>query len=339
MKIWIDFINTPQVSFFSLLVKSLEERGHKILFTCRDSGNTVSLIKQYGWDVVVIGDKVQKGTLNKMIAFPSRIIKLMKFVKTFGPEIAVCQSSFYLPLTAYLLRIPAIYTNDNEHALGNIPSFLFAKRIFISEHVPLEKILKQGARRHKIIKYPGVKEGIYLWEDGIRINKLRLNKSFNKIYIRPEPSTAQYYKGNNNFLDEIIEFLQNKYEVAILPRDNDQVQYYKSKNYSNVFISEGALKFEEIALDCKLFIGAGGSMTREMAIIGIPSVSVYQDELLGVDRFLVSAGLLIHEPNLQLNRLMYILNEIKCPSDFDFTLIEHGKRAFEMFENEILSLK
>lgn len=70
MKIWIDFINTPQVSFFTLLVKELEIEGHEFLFTCRDSGNTVSLVRQQGWNNVhIVGNKAEKSIVKKNIGF------------------------------------------------------------------------------------------------------------------------------------------------------------------------------------------------------------------------------------------------------------------------------
>nr|MBI1231309.1 DUF354 domain-containing protein [Cytophagales bacterium] len=49
MRIWIDFINSPQVSFFEPLVDELTKEGHEFILTCRDSANTVQLIKQRNW--------------------------------------------------------------------------------------------------------------------------------------------------------------------------------------------------------------------------------------------------------------------------------------------------
>lgn len=338
MKIWIDFINTPQVSFFSLLIEELRNSGHTIMLTCRDSGNTVALCRKMGWDVQIVGEKAEKSTFKKLLAFPMRIIKLKKIVKQFKPDIAVCQSSFYLPLTSFLLGIPAIYTNDNEHALGNIPSFLFATKIFIPEYMPIGKVRNQGATKRKTFQYPGVKEGIYLWPKGVEINNQRLLHSPNKIYLRPEPSTAQYYKGNNEFLDSILEKLQGEYEFMILPRDRDQAEHYKEIRFSRIKVCDKPLSFDEIALDCKLFIGAGGSMTREMAIIGVPSISVYQDDLLGVDKYLVSLGILKHEPQLTIEKLQKILIEDGIIASADAVLMKKGRDAYEMIKDAILHL-
>lgn len=158
MKIWIDFINTPQVSFFEPLIEELTKNGHEFILTCRDSANTVQLVKQKGWPHRIIGDRVEKSLSKKLLAFPSRIVNLYSYLKVKSIYAAICQSSFYLPLTAKLLGIPSIYTNDNEHAVGNIPNFLFANKIFIPENLSIEKIKRQGASMKRTVQYPGVKE-------------------------------------------------------------------------------------------------------------------------------------------------------------------------------------
>ncbi len=81
MKIWIDFINSPQVSFFELLIKDLTAEGHEFILTCRDSANTVELIKQRNWKYEIIGNKAEKGTLKKAFSFPARIKALHKYLK------------------------------------------------------------------------------------------------------------------------------------------------------------------------------------------------------------------------------------------------------------------
>ena len=35
-----------------------------------------------------------------------------------------------------------------------------------------------------------------------------------------------------------------------------------------------------------------------MAVLGIPTISVYQDELLDVDQYLIDKGMMIHKPDL-----------------------------------------
>ena len=51
-----------------------------------------------------------------------------------------------------------------------------------------------------------------MWKKGEQLHKARENRNQSeiKIYVRPEPLTAQYYKGGLNFLDDTLEKLQDK---------------------------------------------------------------------------------------------------------------------------------
>ena len=337
MKIWIDFINSPQVSFFEPLIDDLTKSGHEVVLTCRDSANTVDLIKQRNWKHTIIGRQVKKSTLSKMLAFSGRIYSLYSFLRLKKIDVAICQSSFYLPLTAKLLGIPSIYTNDNEHAMGNIPSFLFATKVLIPENLSIKKVLKKGARRSRLSKYPGIKEGVYLWKKGVEIQSKRQNKSVDhrQIFVRPEPQTAQYYTGKVNFLDNLLLELKEHYVVTVLTRERSQLEHYRQEQFDGIQVPEHPLPFDEIAANCSLFIGAGGSMTREMALMGIPTISVYQGELLDVDKFLIAEKQMMHRLDLTSGDVINVLSS-QTSRDVNVTLIEKGREAYELFKQEIL---
>ena len=338
MKIWIDFINSPQVCFFEPLINELSKEGHKFILTCRDSSNTTQLLNQRHWQYNIIGNKVEKSVLRKLLTFPFRIIALYSFLKDKKPDVAICQSSFYLPLTARLLGVPSIYTNDNEHALGNIPAFLFATQIFVPESLPIGKIKRLGAKSSKIVRYPGIKEGIYLWVKGleIQIQRQRRGSSLSNIYIRPEPKTAQYYSGKSNFLDQLLVNLKDKYPIIIFVRDNAQFDYYSQQKFSGISVPSDLISFEEIASDCLLFIGAGGTMTREMAMVGVPTISVYDGELLDVDKFLISENLLTHQPEIKAGFVEEFMFKVKC-SEINNSLLQKGHAAYHLFKNSLLA--
>ena len=266
-------------------------------------------------------------------------MQLWKFLKNQQIDLAVSQSSFHSPVVALLLGIPSIYTNDNEHAKGNIPSFLAATKILIPENLAIDKVAKHGVSAKKVIQYPGVKEGIFLWSKGEKIQQARNNNSEGvNIYFRPEMQTAQYYNARQNFLDDTIVALQHKYKIWVLPREPVQAAYYKQEKFNAVTVVDNPMGFESIASKCTIFIGAGGSMTREMAILGIPTISVYQDALLQVDEFLLQKGLVLHEPMLTAEKVDAFINSLqdKKPS---LELMDKGKEAYQLFKREILKFK
>ncbi len=340
MRIWFDLSNSPHVNMFYKLIKELEAEGHEIIITSRPLANTIALLDQKGLKHTVVGGYYGKSIYKKIIGYPIRIFQLIHFLKNQKIDLAVSQSSFHSPLVAMFLGIPSIYTNDNEHALGNKPSFFCATKILIPENLSIKQVAKNGVSFKKITQYPGIKEGIYLWSKGESIHASRydLKKTEINIFIRPEPQTAQYYNGKKNFLDETILALQEKYNVTVLTRDANQSSHYHQDKFASTCVPAQPLGFDFIASNCSLFIGAGGSMTRELAILGIPTISVYQDDLLEVDDYLISKKLMLHEPNITAEKVECYIQQLqnKAPAQ---ELMNKGKEAYYLFKNEILKFQ
>jgi predicted glycosyltransferase len=224
--------------------------------------------------------------------------------------------------------------NDNEHAMGNIPSFISASKVLIPEFLSVKKVQKQGANIKKIIPYPGVKEGIYLWQKYLNKENLNSEQTNKAIFIRPEPRTAQYYKGGENFLDEVIIGLKDQFQITLLTRDKEQFKHYNSSAFAGINVPEKPLSFDEISKNCLLFIGAGGTMTREMAVTGVPTISVYRDELLDVDRYLIEQNLMKHLPDLTAENVIEYIQENNASSPNKQLLIK-GKEPYYLIKSLI----
>ncbi len=336
MKIWIDFINTPQVNFFVPFIKEFKKDGYEILLSCRDSGNTIDILNLHNLQFHIIGDKVGKGFIQKLLFFARRLIKLCFFIKKHKPDIAASQSSFYQPIVAKILNIPCLYTNDNEHAKGNMFGFLFATRVVLPSVLRDEKFTKKWPLRNKVTFYPGVKEAIYLSQQPELLTTTKEKK--NKIYFRPEPWTAQYYKGPLNFFDNTLLELSNEFQVTILPRDNSQREYYMQDKFKALTVAQKPLPLINLVADCQLFIGAGGSMTRELAILGIPVISIYQEKMLCVDQYLVDKGLITVNPYFTYKDYKATLGT-DLGSDNKWSILNEGKAANTLIKNLIYTLK
>lgn len=331
MKIWFDISNSPHINLFSSLINDLM-KNHTVIITSRPLANTVDLLDLYGFQHYIIGKHYGKNFIYKILGYPIRVFQLYRFLRRKKIDVAISQSSFHSPLTAHLLGIPSIYMNDNEHAMGNIPSFMFAKSILVPEFLKSSALKRQFAKESKIIRYEGVKEGIYLWDRVVKRNV----KDKKIIYVRPEPLTAQYYKGALNFLDETLIEIKKYAKVVVLPRGKAQGQYYKQDKFNGISVQDKPLTIEEIASDCTLFIGAGGTMTREMAVLGIPTISVYQDELLEVDRYLIETGMMIHDANLKVGKLLsYLENAIDKPANKE--LLVKGEKSYHLIKNLLVN--
>jgi predicted glycosyltransferase len=331
MKIWFDLSNSPHINLFSAMIRDLMKE-HEVIITCRPLANTIDLLDLHGFEYTVVGKHYGGKLSSKLFGYPVRVMQLRRFLKKLKPDMAISQSSFHSPITARLLGVPVIYMNDNEHAMGNIPAFIFASKILIPEFLDPVKVQKQWAKKSKIIQYPGVKEAIYLWNAAITY----ADAGDKIIYIRPEPWIAQYYKGALNFMDNMILYLKERAQVVLLPRGEEQARHYEQEKFEGVVVQSKALSLEEIAGECRLFIGAGGTMTREMAVLGIPTISVYQDELLDVDRYLIDHGMMEHIPGLTGESAMAYLEkcEQKEPNDL---LLKKGEETYNLIKDLLVN--
>lgn len=340
MRIWFDISNSPHVILFYDLINDLSSDGHEIIITSRPLANTIDLLNQYNLNHNIIGSHYGKNLIKKLFGYPVRVFQLYKYLHKKNINLAVSQSSFHSPFVAFLLRIPSIYTNDNEHAFANHFCFILASKILLPSSFSFSKQFYYSLFKEKIITYPGIKEGIYLWVKHENISKKRTLyfNTYNKctIYVRPEPQTAQYYSGKLFFLDDLIISLQSKYQVIILTRNLSQFNHYNQSIFNKSIVPIKPIHFDEIAINCSLFIGAGGSMTRELAILGIPTISVYQDSLLEVDKLLIKSKLLIHEIDLDAIKVEDIIHNNITHCDTN-SLLLNGKSAYDLFKSEILS--
>src|SRR6266699_2464845 len=338
MKIWLEISNSPHINLFSGMINDLG-RVHEVVVTARPLANTIDLLKLHGIAHTVVGKHYGAGGFAKFYGYPVRVGQLWRFLKDKKIDVAISQSSFHSPVVARLLGVLSIYMNDNEYALGNNPSYLAASTIMVPEFLSTEHLRKQYASPRKLVRYPGVKEGIYLHlldRTLAQSQNMQRGKRRRSVYVRPEPWTAQYYRGRINFLDDLLLGLKNEVNVTLLPRDREQAKYYVQRRFGGIRVVATALDIAEIAPDCDLFIGAGGTMTREMAVLGIPTISVYQEKLLDVDRYLMARDAFLHRRDLTaIEALRYLEQSARRPPNRD--LLQKGRRAYDMIKSAIVN--
>ena len=137
MRIWFDLSNSPHINMFAAMIHDLEKE-HEVIITCRPLANTIDLLELHGFSYTVVGVHYGGKLRAKLFGYPVRVMQLRQFLAPKRIDVAISQSSFHSPLVARLLGVRSIYMNDNEHAMGNIPSFLCADKIMVPSTCPLK---------------------------------------------------------------------------------------------------------------------------------------------------------------------------------------------------------
>ncbi len=288
--IWLDITNLPHVLFFKEFIK-----GRETLVTSRDFGDLNALLDSHGIEHISVGRHGGKSPEDKLLESSKRVEKLTGIVsaKNTVPnkiEVAISKQSVELPRVAFGLDIPAIQFIDNEYAEKQNRIVLpLCRRIVVPEALHTDRLIAQGAAKEQILEVNCIFEASQMKNFEPDPAVLKIHELEDYVVVRPEPYMASYFKGGE-ITTELIERLKGLgFQIVVLPRGDEE--YGGTKTLRNV----DSLSLIYYA---KLALGGGGTMTREAALLGTPAISYYSQELLGVDRFLIKNGLLVHSTEI-----------------------------------------
>jgi predicted glycosyltransferase len=208
--------------------------------------------------------------------------------------VALSHGSYAQIVAARLARVPAVTMMDYEHQPANNLSFRLARRVIVPATFPEAALRRFGASPKKIVRYEGFKEELYLADvgrDPSILVSLGLDPARVTAAMRPPPEGALYHgKGNPRF-DAILEHvLSGAGQVVLLPRTAEQAARYRR---SGVVVPERPVDGRALLATVDLTIGAGGTMTRESALLGTPTYTVFLGELAAVDAELIRLGRIV----------------------------------------------
>ena len=304
MLVWIDLTNSPHVAFFDPVVDRLKIEGHDVLLSARDHAQTVELAQQTWQDVFVIGGRSDTSSrVAKGSALAARAALLHRLARRSTPHVALSHGSYAQILAARGARLPVITLMDYEYQPANHLSFRLAHRVLVPEAFPASALRRFGARRSKVVRYEGFKEDLYLAgfaPDPNVLEGIGVDCRNVLVVVRPPPTGALYHRHANKQFDQLVEFCQlhSNTQVVLLPRRPEQVRDY---TLANVIVPPRAVDGRSLLASADLFIGAGGTMTREAALLGVPTYTVFAGQLAAVDAQLIRAGLIRdirHSPTL-----------------------------------------
>ena len=291
MNFWLDLANSPHALFFGPIVRLLRERGHDVLTTSRHFGNTLEIARLMGFEPVVIGRHAGRGFLRKTLNLIGHARELARWANDKGFDLAMSHNSYSQAVAARWAKIPFITFMDYEGQPANRIAFSLARAVFVPEAFPVTIAKKQGARR--VIQYPGFKEEVYLadykpgpspYEDmGIGLDEI--------IFLARGPATYAAYHGKENrvFVSVVEGLLARGARVVLLPRTTGQAEWGRGLG---AFVPERAYYGPDLVWHADMVIGAGGTITREAALLGVPSFTTFAGRLGAVDRRLMDMGLL-----------------------------------------------
>jgi uncharacterized protein len=294
-KIWIDLDNSPHVPFFKPIIEKLKFQGYSVVVTARDCFQVCELADLLNVNYQCIGHHYGKHRLAKLAGLGIRVLQMTPFVLREKPDLAVSHGSRTQTLLSWIFRIPTVVIMDYEHT-----SFLSSAWIMAPEIVPDKAAAAKTINKHRILKYPGIKEDVYVRsfrpDPAIRA-RIGLSGDELVITLRPPATEAHYHNPESEeLLSAVFDLIGQTPNVKtfLLPRTKKQEGKLR-RRWPDLFQEEKVVVPEVVnGLDLiwvsDLVISGGGTMNREAAALGVPVYSIFRGKIGAVDQYLADTG-------------------------------------------------
>jgi predicted glycosyltransferase len=271
MKVLIDLGHPAHVHLFGHMIGNLEKDGHEVTITARNKEVTLNLLNAYGFNYYDLGEHYAT-TSSKAYGLIKRNYKLYRIARKFQPDILVGVHDPYIAQVGKLLRRPSITFTDTEHVrLSSKLTFPF------TDVICTPACFKERLNPKKHVRYNGYHELAYL----------------HPKYFVPDDTVLEGMGLSHNDHFIILRFISwgASHDVNLKGIDEGaKLDFiHNLESYGHVFITserklDAALekfrftvppeKMHSLLYYADLYIGEGGTMAVEAAILGTPAIHI-----------------------------------------------------------------
>jgi uncharacterized protein len=280
--------------------RSLPEHAFQI--TVRDRAEAIALAKSYGLPYKAVGkDDPQRG--QKVLNYAWRLRQLSRALEPWDASLSF--NNMNAILLSRLARKPSITLMDNDLELdagawslakrAEMWNNVRATRILVPSVFPAERLVELGAKRDAIATFEGYKEDLYL-ADFVPDPAFPATLPFSDyIVLRPEALSAVYVQESRSIVGPLAEGLVKAgLRVVYLPRVPSDRDHLPASVRDRVHVPETPPNGLQLCWHARAVLTGSGSLAREAACLGVPSVSFFPNRLLAVDRSMVEQGRVFH---------------------------------------------
>lgn len=261
----------------------------------------VELAKIRGMKMVFVGKHGGADLSNKLKASLKRILYLSNMVERFSPDLTVSFCSPEAARISYGLGIKHVAFCDAPHAEAVMKlSVPLLTKLLIPWVIPKKEFTKYGISDSDIIQYKAIDASVIIRGKSKNYSKSDFSlKNEKTILIRTEESQAAYINTNKKngaqLLHDIIKEFSN-YNIIVLGRYSSQIRQIQKEFGSKVLVMNRIVDGKGLLGLVDVFIGSGGTMTAEAALMGIPTIS-YNAVPNIIEQYLVRINLVKREEN------------------------------------------
>jgi hypothetical protein len=327
MRIWYDASAGKHVRYGIAIAKQLRKSGHEVIFTTREHPDTLALAKALGENPIVVGGYDPASLFTRLEKSADRVLHFSKLFRNNIPEIAIGSQSVELCRVAFGLGIPIILTADTPYAEAvNRLTIPLADTLVVSKAIPTRIFRRYSAK--KIVQFNGVDEVAWI-QNFVPTQTFGIRRPL--IVVRQMESKAAYALGKTDMTEKLARKLGRLGSVLFIAR-------YGDKTVKGLVTAKNFVNTTELVANADLVVGVGGTIGREAALQGIPSIVIsarthglcgrtYVNEYLakeGFPLFIVSASKVLAIAGKYLGEKWDVrkkLNKMENPVDVIETII------------------
>jgi hypothetical protein len=324
-KIWIDILTPKQAYLLGELSRRLESHGHDVFRTTRRYKEVNEVLDMKGISALTVGQH-GGGTLERKLSSSARrILALTSIIDKLKPDLSVAFASPEAARVSFGLRIPHFTINDSPHskavALLTVP---LSTKLFAPKVIPIKEWITLGGSHGNIIQYNALDPFVWLKSfvpSPSVLHDLGLDRTRPILVFRLEEAFAAYLLDKASWKESVVTpmiiHLLEKYgsqiQIVALPRYRQQISVAKKLFRNRVIIPDKAIDGPSLIFFSTLFIGAGGTMTAEAAMLGVPAISCFPAEPTIVEKYLIKEKLVsrITNPESALRKIIQILSDVE----------------------------
>ncbi|MFO8020283.1 MAG: DUF354 domain-containing protein [Promethearchaeia archaeon] len=304
MKIWIDACEPKTVIMLKPLYHKLKKE-HEVYITSRDFDATFYLLEKNNLPHIKAGKHGGGSKLGKLKAYSERLDKLIKITEQQSPDFLFSLASPEALRISYGLGIPNIIFNDEPRSEGVVRLTLnLADQVIVPECIPLEWYLRYISKEKKLIRFHGIDEVGWLGDFNPRKKVIENMDLVENQYVvcRTEATKAQYLadkmEPHETRLTQFIpQLLKSHPELTYLILTRYPEQHKHLNTFFKKEIEEGIIRIykslenlSDLMYFSKLVITGGGTMVRESALLGVPSIEFFPLATYPQEQFLMDNG-------------------------------------------------
>jgi len=300
LKIWFDILTPKQLLFFEPMIKKLR-KNNQILCTSRDYYEVVELAKIRNVKIVLVGKHGGSNRSGKLKASLERTLYLSQIVEKFAPDLTISFCSPEAARISFGAGIKHIAFSDSPHAEAVMRlSVPFVQKLLIPWIIPKKEFVRYGITEKDIIQYRSIDAALIVKQKSKNYSKNDFHlKDKKTILVRMEESQAAYIKTRKNTSTNIINEIAKEFSncnIVVLGRYLPHINQLKKEFGNKIIVMDKVVDGKALLRFTDVFIGSGGTMTAEAALMGIPTIS-YDAVPNHIEKYLVRIGLVKIEKN------------------------------------------